>query len=548
MTTSSTQSARPNILWISLEDTSPRFGCYGDSVAQTPNIDRLASEGMLYTNAYSTAAVCSPSRAAIITGMYATSIGAHHHRTSAPEHTEHTPTPYEVVPPPYVKTFTEYLRASGYYCANNEKTDYQFKAPITAWDENGNNAHWRNRPQLEQPFFAVFNLMATHESGMWRSYETLTTQPDDVSLPPYLPDTQKSREVLARHYDNLEQNDKRVGELLLQLEEDGLEDNTIVFIWSDHGEGLPRHKRWLYDSGIHVPLIVRWPGRLEAGTMTDQLVSMIDLGPTVLMLAGLPVPKHMQGHAFLTANATEKPPERSYVFAARDRHDEGYDMVRAVRDGRYKYIRNFYPEKSYFDWVPYGHHHGMMQEMWRLYALGELNSIQKRLVSGSRPPEELYDCQNDPHEIHNLADDPNYREVLARLSGELDQWRVRAGDMGEIPEAQMANMMWPSGIQPVTAQVQFVPIADGFPGTEDVTAGRVYDFSAPVLLMLYCGTQGASIVYSMDEGEHPRWSLYTSPIVLNEGTSTVRARAIRIGYRESEEARVAIHCVSKHED
>ncbi|REE88994.1 arylsulfatase A-like enzyme [Paenibacillus taihuensis] len=543
MSKPSTQSDRPNIVWISLEDTSLRFGCYGDNVARTPNIDRLASEGTLYTNAYSTAAVCSPSRNAIITGMYATSIGAHHHRTSEPEHTEHTPTPYEVVPPPYVKTFTEYLRASGYYCTNNEKTDYQFKAPITAWDENGNTAHWRHRSDHTQPFFAVFNLMATHESGMWRPYESLTTNPDDVLVPPYLPDTQKSREALALHYDNLELNDNRVGGLLQQLEDDGLADNTVVFIWSDHGEGLPRHKRWLYDSGIHVPLIVRWPGRLEPGTTTDQLVSMIDLGPTVLRLAGVPVPKHMQGQAFLAA-PTLNLPERTYVFAARDRHDEIYDMVRAVRDGRYKYIRNCYPEKCYFDWVPYGHNHGIMQEMWRLYALGELNPLQKRLIEGGRPPEELYDCLSDPHEVHNLAGDSNYREVLDRMSEELDQWRTRVGDMGEIPEAQMANLMWPNGIQPVTAPVQFVPIADGAPGTEDVAAGQRYEFKAPVVLLLCCGTQGASIAYTLDDDEYPRWRLYTSPVVLGNRTSTVtvRARAIRIGYGESEESHVTIHC------
>ncbi|AZN39366.1 sulfatase-like hydrolase/transferase [Paenibacillus albus] len=544
MGTESNQGSRPNVLWISLEDTSPRFGCYGDAVASTPNIDRLAEEGVRYTNAYSTAAVCSPSRAAIITGMYATSIGAHHHRTSAPEHTEYTPTPYEVVPPPYVKTFTEYLRANGYYCTNNEKTDYQFTAPITAWDDNGRTAHWRNRGD-GQPFFAVFNLMNTHESGMWRTYDSLSTNPVAVSLPPYLPDTQKSREVLALHYDNIKLNDNRVGELLQQLEEDGLKDNTTVFIWSDHGEGLPRHKRWLYDSGIRVPLIIRWPGRIEPGTTNEQLVSMIDLGPTVLQLAEVPVPMHMQGQPFLKANA-EVMPERKYVYAARDRHDEGYDMVRAVRDRQYKYIRNFYIEKPYFEWVPYGHYHGIMQEMWRLYALGELNPLQKALITGGRPPEELYDCVNDPHEIHNLAGDSNYSEVLTRLSGELDRWRTRVGDMGEIPEAQMANTMWPNGIQPVTAPVQFVPIAEGFPGTEDVPRGSEYIIKAPALLLLYCGTQGASIAYTLDDGEHPQWSLYTSPIIMakGKGTTVVRAKAIRIGYQCSEESLVTIRCTS----
>ncbi|OCT12786.1 hypothetical protein A8709_32555 [Paenibacillus pectinilyticus] len=452
----------------------------------------------------------------------------------------HTPTPYEVVPPPYVKPFTEYLRANGYYCTNNYKTDYQFEAPFTSWDDNGHTAHWRNRGK-DQPFFAVFNLMATHESGMWRPFQTLITNPDDVTLPPYLPDTAKSRQVLALHYDNLELNDRGVGRLLRELEEDGLKDNTVVIIWSDHGEGLPRHKRWLYDSGTRVPLIVRWPGRIEPGTTNEQLVSMIDLGPTVLQLAGVPVPKHMQGQAFLSVNSVHAAP-RKYVFAARDRHDEGYDMVRSIRDSRYKYIRNYYMEKPYFDWVPYGHHHGMMQEVWRLYALGELNSLQKTLIEGCRPPEELYDCENDPHEITNLAQDPNYSTILARLSDDLDSWRSGVGDMGDIPESIIANRMWPGGIQPITAEVQFVPIAEGLPGTEDVPVGGDYELKAPAVLMLYCGTQGASIAYTFDSDEHPHWCLYTSPIVLPKSHTLVRAKAVRIGYHCSKEAQVKFTC------
>ncbi|GLX70597.1 hypothetical protein MU1_49430 [Paenibacillus glycanilyticus] len=474
--------------------------------------------------------------------MYATSIGAHHHRTSAPEHTVYTPTPYEVVPPPYVKTFTEYIRAHGYYCTNNEKTDYQFTAPVTAWDENGCFAHWRHREQ-DQPFFAVFNLMNTHESGMWRSHETLITNPDEVTLPPYLPDTPKSREVLALHYDNLELNDNRVGELLRQLEEDGLAEDTIVMIWSDHGEGLPRHKRWLYDSGIRVPLIVRWPGELMPGSCSNQLISMIDLGPTVLQLAGIPIPKHMQGQPFLPS--TVELPKRNYVYAARDRHDESYDMVRAVRDDRYKYIRNFYPDKPYFDWVPYGNQHGIMQEMWRLYAADELSVLGRSLMTGNRRPEELYDCVNDPHEIYNLAADPSYSGIMERLSDELDKWRTLVGDMGDIPEAQMANAMWPNGIQPATAPVQFVPISEGCPGTKDVPTGSEHTFAHAVTLMLYCGTQGASIAYALDEGDNPHWKLYNGPITILDKNSVVRAKAIRIGYRTSEETYVTIHANSR---
>ena len=324
---------RPNFLWISLEDTSPRFGCYGDTVARTPNLDRLAAEGRRYTHAFSTAGVCAPSRSAIITGVYQTSMGTHHMRTThtnpnAPE----LPTPYSGVPPHYVKTFTEYLRASGYFCTNNQKTDYQFTPPFTAWDELGGHGHWRNRESLDQPFFAVFNPTLTHESGMWdeefrradrpfmgtgRSAD-LETNPDDVELPPYLPDTEPCRVALARHYDNLARSDRIVGDILEQLKEDGLAENTVVFIWSDHGEGLPRGKRWPYDRGINVPLIVRWPGTIEAAQVSSDLVSMIDLGPTLLSIAGVPVPRHMQGWPFLGENAVP----REYVYAARDRHDD----------------------------------------------------------------------------------------------------------------------------------------------------------------------------------------------------------------------------------
>jgi len=302
-----------NILWISLEDTSPRFGCYGDPIALTPNIDKLAAEGARYPNAFSTAGVCAPSRSAIITGMYQTSIGTQHMRTAHTNPaTPELPTPYEAVPPPYVKTFTEYLRAAGYYCTNNSKTDYQFTAPVTAWDECNNDAHWRNRGK-DQPFFSVFNPTVTHESGMWpKEGKPLVTDPDSVTLPPYLPNTAKSREALARHYDNLAEADRYVGQLLRQLEEDGLAEETIVFLWSDHGEGLPRAKRWTYDASIRVPLIVRWSGQLEAGVVNEQLVSLIDLAPTVLSLAGLNIPAHLQGQAFILSLIHISEPTRPY--------------------------------------------------------------------------------------------------------------------------------------------------------------------------------------------------------------------------------------------
>ncbi|HEX6971646.1 MAG TPA: sulfatase [Limnochordia bacterium] len=537
MTKSRSRPVRPNFLWITFEDTSPRLGCYGDPVARTPYVDRLAEQGCRYTHAFSTAAVCAPSRFAVITGMYATSVGAHHMRTTHTNpHTPELPTPYSVVVPPYVKTFTEYLRAAGYFCTNNHKTDYQFTPPLTAWDECSKEAHWRHREE-NQPFFAVFNLATTHESGMWpRADRPLVTDPDRVRLPPYLPDTPKAREALARHYDNLAANDARVGQLLRELDEDGVAENTIVFLWSDHGEGLPRAKRWPYDAGIRVPLIVRWCGGIDPGSVCDDLVSLIDLGPTVLSLAGLPIPAHMQGQPFLGPQAQR----REYVFAARDRHDEAYDMVRAVRDKRYKYIRHYHPELPYLLWIPYRNRHPVMEEMWRLHLEGKLEGPQTLMFRSPRPVEELYDVVADPDEIHNLADDPAHRDTLQRMRRALDEWRSAFGDMGDVPEAQMVKTMWPDGKQPKTAAPLFIPLTPSEPGLEATQDGG--QFVAPVAVQIHCATQGASIAYAIDSDPPGRWRLYTGPVRLPVGRTVLRAKAARIGYAESEE-RVATFAV-----
>ena len=523
-------SDRPNILWISLEDTTPRFGCYGDLIARTPNIDRLAAGGCRFPNAFSTAGVCAPSRSAIITGMYQTSIGTHHHRTThTHESTPNLPTPYSAVPPPYVKTFTEYLRGAGYYCTNNRKTDYQFTPPITAWDDNSDQGHWRNRAE-GQPFFSVFNPTVTHESGMWeRKDRPLITNPDDVELPPYLPDTPKARAALARQYDNLATADARVGELLDQLEEDGLAENTIVFLWSDHGEGLPRGKRWPYDAGIRIPLIVRWHAALNPGSESDQLVSLIDLGPTVLSLCGVQAPQHLQGHPFLGPEKVE----REYIFATRDRLDLSYHMLRAVRDKKYKYIRNYYPEKPYLRWDPYRNSHPVMQEMWRLHTEGKLEGDQLVMFQSPCPTEELYDVENDKYELNNLAENAAHANVLKRMRKALTAWQSKFGDMGNISEEQMVANWYPNGTQPQTASPLFIPINASNPGMEPAHEDGEWD--APLLLQLHCSTQGASIAYTTEQGEDVRWQLYTEPLRLPKGETVIRAKAIRIGYKESDE-------------
>jgi N-sulfoglucosamine sulfohydrolase len=523
-------NARPNILWVSFEDTSPRFGCTGDPAARTPGVDRLAAEGCRFPNAFATAGVCAPSRSAIITGVYQTFLGTHHMRTThTNEATPEMPTPYFAVPPHYVKAFPEYLRAAGYYCTNNRKTDYQFGEPSTIWDELSNEAHWRNRPDPEQPFFAVFNPTFTHESGMWpKEGEDITTDPASVTVPPFVPDTPVVRQALARHYDNLERDDALLCRLLDQLDEDGLAENTIVFLWSDHGEGLPRAKRWLYDSGIRVPLLVRWPGHLDPGTARDDLVSLIDLAPTVLALADVPRPAHLQGQPFLGPNTTP----REYIYAARDRMDEPHDMVRAVRDRRYKYLRNFRPELPYLLWIPYSFRHPAMQEMRRLHGEGNLLEEASPLFAASRPPEELYDTETDPFELHNLAEDPAHRATLDRLRAEMDAWRARCDLWGDVPESEMVERMWPGGQQPNTAPPIFVPLS---PDHEGMAANEGGTFRAPCRIMLHSATQGASIAYTFGAGEGARWRLYAEPILLPEGRTTLRTRAVRYGYAESEE-------------
>lgn len=530
---------RPNILWISFEDTNPFYGCYGDKVAETPNLDRFAEQGCIWSNCFSTAGVCAPARSAVITGMYPISIGTMHMRTrhtneAAPE----LPTPYSAVIPHYAKCFSEYLRGAGYYCTNNDKTDYQFEPPFTAWDECSKSAHWRNRPNQDQPFFAVFNLTRTHESGMWEDKDQeITTDPADIVLPPYFPDTPKVRTSMARMYSSITHNDGLFGDLLNQLEEDGLADNTIVFHWSDHGP-LPRGKRWPYDSGVHVPMIVRWPRRIEPGTKNKRLISTVDLAPTVVSLCGIDVPRHFQGRAFL---GEQDAGERDYVFMSRDRYDESYDMVRAVRDKRYKYIRNCRPELPYLLWIPYRNRHPILQEMWRLYLAGELNDDQLAQFRYPRPAEELYDTQADPFELNNLARDVALEGELWRLRDACDAWTDRVGDLGKMPESEMVRQWYPDGKQPQTAAPVFVPISALKPGTSllnERDEGDVVVLAGdhPWIVQLYCATQGASIGYTFDSGEDPTWRLYTEPVPVPEGISVLRAKAIRIGYKESREA------------
>jgi len=350
-------------------------------------------------------------------------------------------------------------------------------------------------------------------------------------VPPYFPDTQKVRESLARMYLNIEFNDQRLGELLRQLDEDGLAENTAVFIWTDHGP-MPRAKRWPYDIGIRSPMIVRWPGQLEGGTVSDRLVSTVDLGPTVMSMCGVEIPYHLQGQAFLGPEAEEP---REYIYAARDRYDEMYDTVRAVRDKRFKYIRHYDPSQPYLLYNRYRNIHPIMQEMWRLHVAGKLEGPQTLMMRPKRPAEELYDTQADPHELNNLAKEPAYRPELKRLRAALDTWQRDTGDLGMIPEDVMRRQMLPDNEQPATLPPLLVVLGGENFGLAESPHGG--EFTGPVLLQMQSSTQGASIAYTFDEGDDPHWLLYHEPMLLPPGQTHLRAQAIRIGYKPSETVR-----------
>jgi arylsulfatase A-like enzyme len=421
--------ARPNILWIVSEDNNPYLGCYGDKVARTPTLDALAAKGVLFENCFSQAPVCAPSRFTLITGMYATSCGpAEHMRAQGKV-------------PKELRGFPAYLRDAGYYCTNNAKTDYN--APINmkdAWDESGNKAHWRSRP-AGRPFFAVFNHEVTHESSLFpkggKPYVPPPdgTDPAKVVPPAYHPDTPEFRRDRAHYYDQMNRLDGQVARLLKQLDDDGLSEDTIVFYYGDNGGILPRSKRFCYDSGLHVPLIIRFPKKWQhlapgaAGSRVDGPVSFVDFAPTVLGLAGVAAPKYMQGHAFAgpAAGAQE------FAFSFRNRMDERYDFVRTARDKRYRYMRNYMPHLIYGQHVQYMWGMTSVKAWDRLNREGKLAGPQN-IFWGGKPEEELYDLQADPSEVNNLAASPEHQDRLKRMRAAVREHMLRTRDNGFIPE------------------------------------------------------------------------------------------------------------------
>ena len=534
-------SDRPNILWLVAEDLGPYIPPFGDSTIQTPNLSRLADEGVRYPNMYSPSGVCAPSRAAISTGMYPSSIGASHMRTGSNTQTTGLPA-YEAVPPVEVKMVSELLRMNGYYCTNNSKEDYQFKAPITAWDESSNYAHWRNRTE-GQPFFAIFNFTESHESGLFEPYahrnsetrhyhagDTSYTWPKkraiekttvhiakdaDFPIPPYLPDNEVVRRDMWKMYNNIAEMDKQLGAVLQQLEDDGLLEKTIVFFYGDHGGPLPRQKRLIYDTGLNTPMIIRFPNQQKAGLWDKQLTSFIDFAPTLLSLAGITPPEYMQGQAFLGDHQAKE--KRKYIHGAADRFDEVTDAIRAVRDEQFKYIRNYRPEQGYYLPLNYRERIPAMQELLRLRDEGKLDDIQAQWFRERKASEELFDCKADPHELNNLANDPAYKEKLVELSSEMDRWIKVIGDQPNLPERELITQLWRGAdAKPATGN----PIINSFDGKITIT----------------CPTEGASLGYKIidQDGAVPKeWSVYQEPFTLPEA-SKLLVQAHRIGFKPSE--------------
>lgn len=420
---------RPNILWITSEDNSAHWvGCYGNQQTKTPHIDALAKEGTLFENAYANAPVCAVARATILMGAYSPSMGTQHMRSR------------HAIPKKF-RPNVEYLRAAGYYCTNNNKTDYNFEGKDPSyWDKSSGMAHYKSRPN-GKPFFAVFNIGVSHESSLFNkgAAEPRRIKPAEVDLPPYLPDLPEVRNDYARYLDRIEDMDAQVGRLLDELQQAGLADDTIVFYYSDHGGVLPRGKRYLEETGVKVPLIVRVPEKFrslspfKSGERATEPVSFVDLAPTILSLAGIDVPDQMQGRPFLGANRKE-PAADEMEFLYADRFDEIYGMRRGLTDGNWKYIRNFNPD---LPTAPYSFYQ-FGQPGWTAYKKafesGKLSGYHKALWEAPGTSEQLYDLTADPWEMNNLAADPAYSDKLVALRQRLKATMKQVRETGLVPE------------------------------------------------------------------------------------------------------------------
>ena len=504
----------PNIIWLVAEDQSPDwFPMYGDSTMRFPYIESLARDGVTFENAYSPVPVCAPARSSIITGMYPTTLGTHNMRTHAPwRGTNNKPyetldiPSYSPVVPDGVKMFTQYLREKGYYTSNGPKEDYNFKKMESAWDESSKEHHWSNR-SAGQPFFSVFNFAVCHESQIWkRGKDELFVGPTKVKVPPYFPDNDTIRHDLAVNYSNLKRLDDQIGEIIDELKADGLYDNSIIFFYGDHGGPFPRHKRALYETGTKVPMVIKFPKKEKAGSRDDRFISFIDLAPTVLSLAGIEPPKVMQGIAqFGKFKVGNKP---KYTFHTSDRFDALYDRLRAVRSKRYKYIKSFDTSISHAIPNKYRQQMPMMRELSRLYNAGRLNEKQSRWLQPTKPEEELYDLQNDPYELNNLAALPEVQDTLVHLRKVLNKWMVETNDLGRIPESELIALWFPDGKQPQLPSLEMQETEKG--------------------VSLHSSKTDATILWRQPQDS--LWNIYKEPI---SNSVSFEAKSERIGYLDS---------------
>jgi N-sulfoglucosamine sulfohydrolase len=501
----------PNIVWLVAEDQSPEFfPMYGDSSTKLTYLSSLAKDGVVYTNAYSPVPVCAPARSAIISGLYPTSLGTHNMRTYNEYNKENQPSmgipSYSPVVQAGVKMFPRYLRGKGYYTTNNRKEDYNFKKKEGVWDDSSLKAHWKNR-KSNQPFFAVFNFGITHESQIWKQGDkSLLVNPKTLTVPPIFPDTPEVRKDLAVNYSNLIRLDNQIGKIIEQLKAEGLYENSIIFFYGDHGGPFPRYKRALYETGIKVPLIVKFSGQNKSGSINDDFISFIDFAPSVLSLANIMPPSIMQGKAQFGSYKADKKSE--FIFASSDRFDEQVDRLRSVRFGAFKYIRNFNPEISNALPVSYREQMPMMKQLNKLWDAKKLEDNVSLWFKTPKPNEELYNLENDPYELKNLASKIELQDTLIFLRKRLDQWITETKDLGEFPEIELINKWFPEGKPKTISPLKSI-----------INNNKIY---------LSHLDQATSIVWK--ETKDSIWSNYTQPLDFSE---TIQAKGVRIGYEDS---------------
>lgn len=502
---------QPNFLIIVCEDISPYLGCFGDSVAMTPNLDRFAQDAIRHNRMFTCIGVSAPSRYSLITGRYPSADGANYMRSN------YFNKEFSCVPPAGVKCYTEMLRQKGYYCTNNAKTDYQFSAPRSAWDEQGNKAHWKNAP-TDQPFLSIFNLNITHESFIWKnSDKPLSVSSDAVKIAPYHPDNQISRHDYAVMYSNIQKMDQQFMQLLNELEKSDRANNTIVIFYSDNGGPLPRAKRELMDSGTRVPFMIRFPDCRLGGTITNEMNMFVDIPATILSLARINPPANIHGRA-MYGDYKERS-TRKYVFGATDRFDEQVEKRGSLRSERYLYIRNYMPRQSVYRPVAFRLAMPMMRNMLELRDQGNLTKEQMAWFDEHQPEEFLFDCQKDPHQINNLSDKKEYQSVLTQMRKAYQKEWIKTynQEWEKYPEDYFISRMWPEGKKPKAELPRLKQKKGKVLVENDLTVySAIYQINAKGI-----------------NGQSSHWHIYKAPIALQKG-EVLTIRLERIGYQASE--------------